>query len=315
MNAPGVEHSVRQAATKLQLSESRVCQLLRSGVLKGSKPGRRWLIAKGEVDRYRQSGAPRQGVDDEEAALASRRHWPELSGVAMALQDQVRAGAPIPNLLEFPWRTGPEYNASLILSMRPGGVQVSLSAEEGPVIAALREHLPDEEAWELLAIWREAVIRFRDRVLALCNLVKGQPELKGKVWIDLEEPESVRPGLTDFFRKTIALDVAEQRCGLRQALQDYEVSLPEASELSVLRLVRNGSSFVAIAKSPSKEELDRLRELHVQLRVRLIDDPTVERVVQAHVGLEDAKKALDAALERISHLVRFPGVCHLYGTV
>lgn len=315
MKAPGVEFTVRQVATKLHLSESRVCQLLRSGVLRGSKPGRRWLIAQSEVDQYRQAGAPRQGVDEEDAALACRRHWPELSGVAMALQDQVRAGAPIPNLLEFPWRTGPDYSASLILSMRPGGVQVSLPAEEGLVFAALKEHLPEDEAWKLLDVWREAVIRLRDRALALCDLVKGHPELKGKQWIDLEEPESVGQGLTEFFRKTIALDVAEQRCGLPQALQEYEVSLREAPELSVLRLVRNGSSFVAIAKSPSKEELDTLRELHVQLRARLIDDPTLERLVQAHVGLEDAGKALDAALERISHLVRFPGVCRLYGTV
>ena len=70
---------------------------------------------------------------------------------------------------------------------------------------------------------------------------------------------------------------------------------------------------MAIAKSPSKEELDLLRELHLQLRVHLIDDPTVERLVRAHVDL--LRELLDAALKRISHLVRFPGVCHLYRTV
>lgn len=312
MNAPDVEYTVRQVATKLHLSESRVCQLLRSGVLEG---GRRWLIAKNELSRYGQAATPPQGVHEEDPTLASRRHWPELSRVAVALQDQVRTGAPIANLLGLPWQTWPDYSASLILGVRPGGVHVSLSAEEGPVFAALKEHLPDDEAWELLAVWKEAVIRLRDRALALCDLVKGQPELKGKVWIDLEQPESVGPGLTDFFKKTIALDVAERGCGLPQALHNYEVSLPNASEPSVLRLVRNGSSFVAIAKSPSKEELDLLRELHLQLRVHLIDDPTVERLVRAHVDLKDARNALDAALERISHLVRFPGVCHLYRTV
>ena len=175
--------------------------------------------------------------------------------------------------------------------------------------------VPKLAVWELLAVWKEAVTRLRDRVLALCDLVADQPELKGKVWIDLGEPESVAPGLTDFFKKTIALDAAERRCELPRALQDYEVSLPEASGLSILRLVRNGSSFVTIAKSSSKEELDTLRELHIRLRARLIDEPTVEGLVQAHICLEDARKALDAALERISHLVRFPGVCPLYGTV
>ena len=77
----------------------------------------------------------------------------------------------------------------------------------------------------------------------------------------------------------------------RKLYTTTRVSLPNASEPSVLRLVRNGSSFVAIAKSPSKEELDLLRECILQLRVHLIDDPTVERLVRAHVDLKDARNA------------------------
>jgi excisionase family DNA binding protein len=44
--------TTKQASIAVGLNSSRVCQLLRSGKLKGEKMGRDWLISLKELERF-----------------------------------------------------------------------------------------------------------------------------------------------------------------------------------------------------------------------------------------------------------------------
>ena len=44
--------TTKQASFAVGLNSSRVCQLLRSGKLKGEKMGRDWLISRREIERF-----------------------------------------------------------------------------------------------------------------------------------------------------------------------------------------------------------------------------------------------------------------------
>jgi|GEM_PF-6278668 len=49
---PDKDYTVKEAVPLLKLKEARIKQLLRDGVIKGKRPGSKWLIAQSEINNY-----------------------------------------------------------------------------------------------------------------------------------------------------------------------------------------------------------------------------------------------------------------------
>lgn len=53
--------TTREAADRLRLVESRVCQLLRAGELRGEKAGQTvWMVPLSEIERFERQRKPRK---------------------------------------------------------------------------------------------------------------------------------------------------------------------------------------------------------------------------------------------------------------
>ncbi|WP_412464250.1 helix-turn-helix domain-containing protein [Flavobacterium mekongense] len=46
------DYTVKEAVPLLKLGEARIKQLLRDGVIKGKRPGSKWLISQSEINNY-----------------------------------------------------------------------------------------------------------------------------------------------------------------------------------------------------------------------------------------------------------------------
>lgn len=71
--APIAQLTTREVAERIGRNESRVCQLLRSGELKGQKVGRDWFVSEAEVDRYLQSRPVRKPYQRRESATPAAK--------------------------------------------------------------------------------------------------------------------------------------------------------------------------------------------------------------------------------------------------
>ena len=303
--------TVLQTTKLLHLSDGHVRQLLRDGNLKGSHMGRKWLIPRGEIESFGSGGGDSSAQED--AGQAERSgHWPKMRDMAQDLGERARLGAPLAELLDFPWRTWPDYSGAIALNPWPDQT-ISVRAEGYPIFRALTEHLPTDQVWSYLGQWKSALAGLRKDLYDLTDRVKGQAEVKrpDARWLSREQVWSGEGGLTDFFYKAAVLEIAECWCHLPPARWGYEVRPPMSKQRATLVRVRNSSSFVELAAGRC-EELERIRDSHQEI-VRRFCDLDYQRNVAESVSVANEAGIMFAdRLEEISHLAVFPGICAVY---
>lgn len=253
---------------------------------------------------------PRGSEEDPEQA--ERGHWRELRECAKELRQQVHSGAPFAQLLGFPWATFPDCNGSLIICAQEGDESISLSSESSQLFDSLLQHLPDHKVWDHLAEWCSCVGRLRPILSGMTQAVTQFSELKGKTWVPKGQISEVTEGLTEYFCPAIALEVAETVRDLGWVHREYPVSEPQDSRPGSLQLVRNRSSFVVLAVNPNLKALKAIKCRHARLLEKALREIDVSELTECCNQLERCQEALGRELDRISHLVIFPGICSLY---
>ena len=261
------------------------------------------ILRRANVERVAASG-------HEVPLLARDAHWPALRQTAEDLRVQVNGGIPFAQVLGFPWRTV-DYNGGLVIS-GTGSVRLSLTSEESQLFGGLQEHLPSHKAWSSLSSWRRQGRALHDALHWALEQVMEDPELKGHSLITREDIENGADGITDFFPKSIALERAEQACGLGPKSHEFEVIEPSNARLTLLRWTRYSSSYVDLAASDNPDDLERLKKVHREIGERLLAGPEMATVERAYGSLGMTTKTLDSHLERIALLVEVPGTCSLY---
>lgn len=270
-------------------------------------------VDKGTVGRILRRAKIGRAADSggEDPLLAGEYHWPALRQTAQELRTQGNGGVPFAQVLGFPWRSL-DYNGGLAISLTGGGIRVGLKSEESALFVALKEHLPSHPAWHTLKTWERQVRSLHSALIRLCELVREEPELRGRPWITGEDIEYGAEGLTDFFPKSIVLERAEQTCEVGPGNHGFEVIAPLEARKTVLRWTRYSSSYMDLAASINADDLGRLEKMHREIGERLLTTPEIATLEQAYRGLGRMTKALDSHLERIGLLVEFPGSCSLY---
>jgi hypothetical protein len=237
-------------------------------------------------------------------------HWPGLRQVAWDLTTQLHA--PLPQLLGFPWQTSPESNGALMVELRGEDLKLELEVERSQLFHALQEHLPQNQAWGYLQQWKSAVGYLTQGLHSLCRWVKEQSEVPGEKYITVEQLRQGSLGLTDYFVKSVVLEVAERLCGLPRAQYDFEVTETRGQDRWILKRVRNSSSWAECAASDQREEIKALQRLYGSLMEHVLESTEVKGVVERWSKVVEVRKGLEKELEYIQNLVRFPGVCSLY---
>lgn len=254
-------------------------------------------------------------ADAEDPAQAERSgHWPGLRGTAHDLESQLRDGLPFAQALRFPWRTWPDYNGGLAFDEKGPDAVVPLSVERSPLLGALKEHLPFEPAWLYLDNWKRSILDLSTALTRLSAAVKDKTEIKETRFISHEEAYEGLEGVTDFYAKTVALDVAEIECAVHAVQNEFKVE-SLGSRLWVLRWYRNSSSHVILAVNRNRYELERLEKAHLTLRQRANRTPELKRVVEEHQKAEMTKESLVGELRKLALMAEFPGRCSLYSAV
>lgn len=270
---------------------------------RGAQAARRLGLGEDTVRRPRTvGGASGDGEGSEDPMLAAQEHRPALREAASTLRSQVRAGVPFPQLLELHWWGSKDYNETVTIRLEGQTVEVSLSVEDSPVFAALRnDHLPHDEAWCRLTDWKTEVTEVHDLLARVLNWVRDQTE---RIVTDIVGSEGQR--LAEFLAKTVVLDVAIEKFGWPP---DLEIAA-QREELWTLR--RGYEAFEDLAVDYDQEEFQDLIRLHAEWREELIEDPFLRGLAEAVRRAEDTRRTLYRELERISNIIKFPGVCSLY---
>jgi hypothetical protein len=177
--------------------------------------------------------------EDPHQALLSG-HWPGLRQVAHALTNQLEA--PLPQLLGFPWQTSPESNGDLMVELRGEDLKLELEVERRQLFHALQEHLPQDQAWIYLQQWKSAVGYLTQGLHSLSLWLKEKAEVPDEKWVTVERLRQGSLGFTDFFVKSVVLEVAERLCGLPRAQYEFEVAEARGQDRWILKRVYNSSS-------------------------------------------------------------------------
>ena len=249
----------------------------------------------------------------EDPVLASREHWVDLKNAARILGNVTGSAPPFAQLLDFPWRMGPEYRDGLVTNFHSGSVEISLGAEQSLYLGALKEHLHTHRVWDYLDSWISQVQELLSELINFCELVDVRSHVEGKTRITEEQAKLGAEGLTEFFARSITLDAAERMCGISRATHSYEQRSNQFLEMKTLLLHRNSSSFVTLASSADSEDLEQLQHHHETMRDRMANEPEGQRVVATYRRLGESGKALSAELLWIANLVELPGSCSLAG--
>ena len=249
----------------------------------------------------------------EDPALASREHWVHLKNAARILGDVTSSAPPFAQLLDFPWRMGPEYRDGLVTNFHSGSVEISLGAEQSLYLGALKEHLHTHRVWDYLDSWISQVQELMSELKTFCELVDVRSHVEGKTRITEEQAKLGAEGLTEFFARSITLDAAERMCGISRATHSYEQRSNQFLEMKTLLLHRNSSSFVTLASSADSEDLEQLQHHHETMRDRMANEPEGQRVVATYRRLGESGKPLSAEFLWIANLVELPGSCSLAG--
>jgi hypothetical protein len=228
------------------------------------------------------------GEEDPYQALISG-HWPGLCQVAIELTNQLEA--PLPQLLGFPWQIS-ESNGALMVEFKGENPEVELEVERRQLFHALQQHLPQDQAWSYLQQWKSAVGELTQGLHSLCRWVKEQSEVAGKKWISVEQLCQGSLGLTDYFVKSVVLEVAERLCGLPRAKYEFEVTEAREQDRWVLKRVSNSSSWAECAASDQREEIEALQRLYGSLMGRLLGSTEVNGIVETWSKMVEARKGL-----------------------
>ena len=119
-------------------------------------------------------------------------------------------------------------------------------------------------------------------------------------------------GLTEYFCPAIALEVAETVRALGWVHKEYKVSPPQGSRAGSFQLIRNHTSFVPLAVNPDLNALQAIKCQHTRLREKALREIDVNDLTECCIQLDRCQEALERELDRIFHLVIFPGICSLY---
>ena len=254
------------------------------------------------------------GKGHEDPAQAERSgHWPALRETAEACAAGLSEGVPFAQVLGFPWRVWPDYSNVLSIERQGDGVAVSLRAEGTPLFLALREHLSTNDAWSHLTEWKVEASELSRALLRLCDWPKDRPETNGVTWVSEKDVSRRAEGVTEYFTNVVVLDVAEEKCNVQPVHREYELDSVGRGRWT-LKWTRNYSTYVILAASNRREELERLQIVHTALRTRMLETAEVDELVKRYHSGENIRKNLRRELDRISLMAKFPGLCSLYSS-
>ena len=276
-----------------------------------NKFGEDCRVDKTTVGRIRQRHglSGKWGVED--ASLAAVRHWPELTETAKKLHAGVAGGAPLPQLLGFPWNSSPNQNGELVISEREEEPD-SLATERSPLATALREHLPSHTVWTLLERWKTAVRALAATLRTAVKEAEIASDLHERGLITVEEIERGGVGFTRWYPASEILDSAERRLVQIRHLHGYEIWPPSRQRKWTLVWTRDASSHIVLAAFDDEVHARLSIAVHQELSQDMLAHPCLVSVDNAQQKLVLATGLVEAELEAISHWVVFPGGCSLY---
>ena len=235
-------------------------------------------------------------------------HWPNLRQTARELSTQLFL--PLTQILQFPWSYS--LNANLLFIPGKAGVTVGLSIEEEALFISLQEHLPRHRAWVLLSDWKSSAENIARGLNDLCGWVEEQPEVSGRQWLNEEEINRGEVGLTCYFSKSLALDSAEEVCSPQTGSSNWEIlGANSQRETYLLNWVRNGSSFVHVAASWERKELEEVKALHQQMSAGVRSLDIIQAICKEGRKSEGIALKLKKELDYITNFAQFTGRCSL----
>ena len=184
--------------------------------------------------------------------------------------------------------------------------------KEDALFLALWEHLPRHKALAFLNDWKSTAGNVASALNDLCTWIEEQPEVSGREWLGEEEIDGGEVGLTRYFSKSLVLVLAEEMFHPRQGSSDWEVLEPYSQrETYLLNWVRNGSSFVHVAASQERGELEDLTALHQVLLVRMQSSDIFQAICKEGLKREGIAVKLKKELDHIANLAQITGRCSL----
>ena len=244
----------------------------------------------------------------EDPHIAAIEHWPDLRNAAKRLKCEVEYGVPFAQLLGFPWQTGPDYNGDLIVQSWPPAV--SLRVEKDLLFKSLQDHLQHDRTWEILDGWKAGIAGLAGALNTLCDIALQEAGLDESD-ITHEQINGGGTGTSEFFAKSIVLECINRKFGTGTATHSFEEE-SRSNVPSVLRWVRNSSSWVNISAYHDIEMLHHVKVLHGETLTRLLKHKDVEDLVQTYETLVDLSNELIASIEPATVKPTFPGGCRLY---
>ena len=242
------------------------------------------------------------------AQMEQSGHWPNLRRMAQDLSAQLSVH--LPQLLGFPWFH--PRNPNLELYPGENGIVAGHTMEEDALFLALWEHLPRHKVLALLNDWKGTAGKVARTLNELCNWVEEQPEVSSRGWLSEEEINRGEVGLTRYFSKSLVLVLAEEMFRPLQGSSNWEVLEPNAQrDTYLLNWVWNGSSFVPVAASDKRGELEDVKALHQDLAARMRSLDIIQALAKELLKLKQITVELKKELDRIGNLALFPGRCSL----
>lgn len=324
--------TVREAAQVLYLTVERVRQKLRKGDLPGRKieGGRKWVIPRVELDRHSgvapapaeisRDGGGHESRDNgywssRASQMEASGHWPMLRKAAINLREQI--WAPLPQLLDM--SRIHQYNPDLRLHPLDSAKPVSIDIESGQEFRSLRQHQPNDPAWEFLAEWKQQIPEVRRRLADLVHWIKDRPEIRDWPQIPPEALIEHCSGMTDRFPLSLVLASVEDayfdRSGGTAALPGWErefaLRLSAGDTGRTILEWNQGSTTCAIGADLDREKLEQLKRIHLQLRAESRLSVPLSAVVAAIGELYRIQNALAEELKRMELSATYPGICNL----
>ena len=269
----------------------------------------RRFCEEAELPTSSRSRKPEASISETRSILMEQSgHWPKLRGTA----DKISAHLflPLTQTLQFPWLYS--LNPPLQLIAGEEGLAAGLSIEEEVLFKSLVEHLPGHKAWGLLSDWKSTAGNIASGLSDLCSWVEEQPEVSSREWLGEEEINQGEVGLIRYFSKSLALDAAEEVCSLHTGSSNWEILEPYSQRATyVLNWVRGGSSFVRVAASRERGELEDIKALHHELLGRMKSLELTQAIGKEWLKLEEITLELKRELDHITNLALFTGRCSL----
>jgi excisionase family DNA binding protein len=305
-NAPADSHlgeedylTVSDVAPMLHYSLKRIRDLLRSGDLHGSKVGRKWLIARAEIDRLISTGTVRrlvEGVGLSPATSTAREeyiaeHQRALRRLALELREQLRF--PVAALLWL--RDAHDRSAGLAGKLawsrdKSGMIAVRVSLENEPLFDCLVQHSANADVWRRLAEWK---LKAGELIVACHGFHKEVREGTDAETKRGKTSDSAREELSPEFWDTIYGDSVYRAEGRTWISDDWykRESTPKG-----LVNVRCGSYVLAVA---GPVDASALEEKHHKLRAKFSRSDHAKNIVRLQRGMRALEHGISQNLEEM----------------